>query len=496
MKNYQKLTILYYLNRKKATPDDKAPIYVRITIDGRKKEFSLGFKTHIDQWNNKMKNVVAVEPDAAVINAQILKSEIELKQRFLELQVMNEYVTPEMVKRDYFRKRMAELNKDNDRQNSFNFSGTVDTLILNFFELKKAERKTAKLKNVKAKMIAETRLFITRQNLLKKVELHQQKGESLFANKDLEKTLLNATDFLLIDFLHKVMKEQRSGATLVRWKMTKSKILNFLWRHYRKVDVSLTDVEFSFAGRLFDHLTTEDACGYNAAMKHIKNVKQIIDLAVNNDWIIRNPIGRYRCTYIEHPRQELNMQDILKLLSTDFGEPLNTVRDVFLFCCFTGFAYEDTRRLKEENLISDTEGRKWISAKRSKTNEEEIVPVLPLVEQIMTRYKDHPARVINGYLIPTYSNQYNNDQLKKIAAASDIQKVLTSHVARYTFAVTVTLENDIPLNVVGKMLGHRSIRTTEKYAKVTRKKISDNMEGLSQKLFTADGILRHEAIAR
>lgn len=490
MKNYQKLTILYYLNRKKASPDGKAPIYVRITIDGQKKEFSLGFKTHPDQWDTKTKKVSAAEPDAAVINAQILKSEIELKQRFLELQVMNEYVTPEMIKRDYFRKRMTELNRDSDRQNSFWFSGTVDTLMLNFFDLKKAERKAAKLKNAEAKKIEEMRVFTIRQNLLKKVVFHQQKGEHLFSGKDFEKTLLNATDFLLIDFLHKVMKKQRSAATLVRWKMTKSKILNFLWRQYRKVDVLLQDIGFSFAGRLFDHLTTEDACGHNAAMKHIKNVKQIIDLAVNNDWIIRNPIGKYRCIYIEQSRQELNMHDLQKLLNTDFGEPLNTVRDVFLFCCFTGFAYEDVRRLKEENLTLDTEGRKWITAKRSKTNEEEIVPVLPLVEQIMTRYKNHPARVINGYLVPTYSNQYNNDQLKKIAVLCNIQKELTSHIARYTFAITVTLENDIPLNVVGKMLGHRSIRTTEKYAKVTHKKISDNMQALSQKLFTADGTLR------
>lgn len=396
-----------------------------------------------------------------------------------------------MVKRDYFRKRMAELNRDSDQKNTFYFSGAVDTLILSFFDLRKAERKAAKLKDDKAKIIADRQLFIARQNLLKKTELYRKKGESLFACMDLEKTLLNATDFLLVDFLFKVLKNQRSGATLVRWKMTKSKILNFLWRHYRKVDVPLKNIEFSFAGHLFDHLTTEDACGYNSAMKYIKNVKQIIDLAVNNGWILKNPIGNYRCIYIERPRQELNMHDILKLLNTNFGEPLNTVRDVFLFCCFTGFAYEDTRRLKEENLILDTEGRAWLSAKRSKTNEEEIVPVLPLVEQIMGRYKDHPVRVINRYLIPTYSNQYNNDQLKKIAAACNIQKELTSHIARYTFAITVTLENDIPLNVVGKMLGHRSIRTTEKYAKVTHKKISDNMQVLSQKLFNVDGTLRN-----
>jgi site-specific recombinase XerD len=339
-------------------------------------------------------------------------------------------------------------------------------------------------------MVAETRLLRARQSLLKKVELHLKKGENLFAEKELGKTLLNATDFLLIDFLYKVMKGQRSGTTLVRWKMTKSKILNFLWWNYRKADLLLTDIAFSFADRLFDHLTTKDACGYNAAMKHIKNVKQIIDLAVNNDWITRNPIGKYRCIYVEQPRHELDMHDILKLLNADLGEPLSTVRDVFLFCCFTGFAYEDARKLKEENLILDSEGKKWISAKRSKTNEDETVPVLPLVEHIMIRYQEHPARVINGYLVPTYSNQYNNDQLKKIASACDIQKELTSHIARYTFAITVCLENGVPLNVVSKLLGHRSIRTTEKYAKVTFKKISDNMQALSQKLFTIDGTLK------
>jgi hypothetical protein len=130
-----------YLNRKKVTSDGKVPIYSRITIDGRKKEFSLGFKTLIDQWDNNTKSVMEPAIDAAVINAQILKSEIELKQRFLELQVMNECVTPKMVKNDYFRKRTMELNRDNDRQNSVYFSGTVDTLVLNFFDLRTAERK-------------------------------------------------------------------------------------------------------------------------------------------------------------------------------------------------------------------------------------------------------------------------------------------------------------------------------------------------------------------
>lgn len=162
-----------------------------------------------------------------------------------------------------------------------------------------------------------------------------------------------------------------------------------------------------------------------------------------------------------------------------------------VFCCFTGFAYEDARNLKEKDVVTDTiSGQRWILGERSKTNENETVPILPLVEQIMVKYKAHPTRIINGHLIPTYSNQYYNDQLRKVAKACDIQKSLTSHIARYTFATTVTLENDVPLNVVGKMMGHRSIRSTEKYAKVTLKKIGDNMQILSQKIFPANGRIK------
>jgi len=162
---------------------------------------------------------------------------------------------------------------------------------------------------------------------------------------------------------------------------------------------------------------------------------------------------------------------------------LREVRDVFLFSCFTGIAYQDVANLTAENVVVGIDGDKWIVHDRTKTNRPSRIPLLPIALEIIDRYKDHPYCVHADRLLPVNSNQRYNGYLKEIADLCGINKHLTTHTARHTFATTITLENDVPIETVSQMLGHKSIKTTQVYAKVTQKKVSNNMRELRKKLF-------------
>jgi site-specific recombinase XerD len=158
------------------------------------------------------------------------------------------------------------------------------------------------------------------------------------------------------------------------------------------------------------------------------------------------------------------------------------VRDIFLFCCFTGLAYSDVKKLSKENLIIGIDGGKWVKVNRTKTDTRSSIPVLPMAQAILDKYANHPKCMADGTLLPVSSNQKMNDYLKEIAAVCGIDKNITFHIARHSFATTVTLQNDVPIESVSKMLGHKSIKTTQHYAKVLDKKVSSDMALLKVKM--------------
>ncbi len=153
-----------------------------------------------------------------------------------------------------------------------------------------------------------------------------------------------------------------------------------------------------------------------------------------------------------------------------------------MFCCFTGYAYLDVYNLTPENIVTGVDGNKWVVKDREKTKTPEQIPLLPIALEIIERYKNHPTCVNKNSLLPVNSNQRYNGYLKEIADVCGIKKHLTTHTARHTFATTVTLEHDVPIETVSQMLGHKNIRTTQIYAKVTQRKISNNMEELKKRL--------------
>jgi len=162
-------------------------------------------------------------------------------------------------------------------------------------------------------------------------------------------------------------------------------------------------------------------------------------------------------------------------------ERLNQVKDIFIFSCFTGLAYSDVKKMNYKNIVTGIDGKKWLFINRTKTDTASSVPLLPVALVILDKYKEHPLCRSQKKLLPVLSNQKMNSYLKEIADVCKIEKGLTFHTARHTFATTVTLNNDVPIESVSKMLGHKNICTTQHYAKVSDRKIGRDMKFLYTK---------------
>lgn len=158
------------------------------------------------------------------------------------------------------------------------------------------------------------------------------------------------------------------------------------------------------------------------------------------------------------------------------------VRDLFIFSCYTGLSFVDLMNLKEGNISAGEDGNEWIKLFRQKSNEPTNIPILSAANKILARYRHSDRAAITGTLFPNISNQRVNSYLKEIGVINQIKKVLTFGVARHTFATTVTLSNNVPIETVSKMMGHTKIATTQIYARVLLKKISDDMGVLREKL--------------
>jgi site-specific recombinase XerD len=299
-----------------------------------------------------------------------------------------------------------------------------------------------------------------------------------------EKTLRELLTSYEERFMEKVSSGTKALSTLKSFRTTRDKILAFVTKQFKVSDIPLSKIKISFASDFDHYLTTKDRIGSNTSMKYIKIFKRVLKLAVDQGWMESDPLTGFACHYEEPTRDRLTMEEVMALYKREFKiARLNEVRDVFLFCCFTGYAYQDVANLTPANLEIGIDGEKWIVKNRVKTNNPERIPLLPIALEIVERYKDHPYCENSGKLLPVNTNQRYNGYLKEIADLCGIKKHMTTHMARHTFATSVTLENDVPIETVSQMLGHKSIKTTQIYAKVTQRKVSNNMRDLKNRLY-------------
>jgi len=201
------------------------------------------------------------------------------------------------------------------------------------------------------------------------------------------------------------------------------------------------------------------------------------------EWIERDPFVKFKPKLEKREREFLSKSELQRIDELIISiERLSIVRDLFIFSCYTGISYGDIMTLNRNNVIRGEDGDLWLMANRNKTGTPFKVPILPKTKELILKYENHQRTKFTNKLLPCISNQKLNSYLKEIADLCKIKKNLTFHMARHTFATTVTLTNGVPIETVSKLLGHTKLATTQIYAKVVEKKVSEDMAQLRKKL--------------
>jgi len=397
------VSILFYIKRAKANSQGISPIYVRVTVESKRFEFSSMKYVNIEKWSIEGNKVKGSSEEARTINSHL----------------------------DYLKNQVLE---------------------------------------------AEKRLFKKDS----KVTSESLKNE-MFGCQERTRTLIP----IFIDHNNKIKaligKEYAPG-TLERYETSLKHTKDFLMWKYNITDIDILKIDHAFISDYEFYLRTVRNCANNTAVKYIKNFNKIIKICLANHWMDKNPFANYKSKVKEVDRVYLSEEEIQEIINKDFGtDRLSLVRDIFLFSCFTGLAYIDVKNLTKSHVSIGIDGEKWIFTHRQKTESASKIPILPVTQMIIDKYENHPQANNQDRLLPILSNQKMNAYLKEIAAVCNINKELTFHIARHTFATTVTLTNGVPIESVSKMLGHKNLRTTQHYAKVLDKKVSEDMKILKDK---------------
>ena len=245
----------------------------------------------------------------------------------------------------------------------------------------------------------------------------------------------------------------------------------------------LNDLSYEFADSFQYYLQAEKGLSINSSGKMIKNLKKVIRDCVDKNWIGRDPFWNYKVKHIDPKIPYLTTEELKALEEKEITiKRIDMIRDIFLFACYTGFAYIDVATLTSTHLKTGLDGNKWLIKPRQKTGILERVPLFPPALKILDKYTNYSSSQQPKTLFPVPSNQKVNAYLKELADICGITTKITFHIARHTFATTVTLQNGIPIDSVSKMLGHRSIKTTQIYAKVNDIKISNDTKQLHEVL--------------
>ncbi len=284
------------------------------------------------------------------------------------------------------------------------------------------------------------------------------------------------------DQMAELVGREYAPGTLERYNTSYKHTISFLEWKYKVTDLDITQLNFEFITEYEFWLKSVRKCDHNSTMKYLSNFRKIINICIRNSWLLKNPFMGFKMTKREVERTALTEFELQVLSAKKFSvERLGLVRDIFLFSCFSGLAYSDVKKLKRCEIVIGIDGEKWLISKRQKTDITARIPLLPQALRIVDKYENDPQCILTERVLPILSNQKMNAYLKEIADLCGINKNLTYHIARHTFATTVTLSNGVPIETVSKMLGHRNIKTTQHYAKILDIKISMDMKQLRTK---------------
>jgi site-specific recombinase XerD len=264
--------------------------------------------------------------------------------------------------------------------------------------------------------------------------------------------------------------------TIGRYQISMQHTKDFIKWMYKVDDKPIKELDHEFISQYAFWLKTVRKCNHNSSMKYLANFKKVVLICVKNRWLSGDPFANFKLTKKAVEKVALTEAELKRVIEKKFdSERLCLVRDLFVFSCYTGLAYSDVKNLKRSDIKTGIDEKEWIFINRQKTNSASHLPLLAQARKILSKYSDHSKCIETDSALPVLTNQKMNAYLKEIADTCGIKEELTFHIARHTFATTVTLNNGVPMESVSKMLGHSSIRQTQHYAKMQNYKVSKDM---------------------
>ncbi|NAY91367.1 tyrosine-type recombinase/integrase [Muricauda sp. JGD-17] len=410
MRSNSTFSILFWLYSSRSK-NGKAPIYARISVNGKKLSISLKRRIQIDEWDSTKQRVKNSSIHAKSTNQYLDEFYSGLFHAFQELRIEGKHITPQSVK--------ARFMDEEVENQHFTMRDLVSYHNSNMFP--KLHGNTSRLYLTSQKYI-----FLFLKEKLKKEDIRLDELNYKF----------------ILDFENFLHKHKPN--------------------HYQK------------------------QIGNNAVMKHVQRLRKMVSLAYRLEWIDKDPFRQFKQRLTPTNREYLGSEELKAIENLELDcKRLKTVRDLFVFSCYTGVCYTDLMLLTEDNVVMGIDKKYWIITKRQKTHNPVKIPLLKKALDLIELYKEDTRSIINNTLFPRISNQKMNAYLKEIASEAKIKKNLTFHMARHTFATTVTLTNGVPIETISKMLGHRKLTTTQIYAKVLERKVGEDMEILRSKLETS-----------
>jgi integrase len=377
-----KITLHIYAKTTKANAAGQLPIYIRLTVDGQRFEFSSKKFIEKSKWSPELSKMKGSSEEARTFN------------NYLDL-----------MKSKVFHIQMELIHKNEELS------------LVNF----------------------KSRILGTHQRERMLIPIYQNHNDKI------EELIGNGYAY----------------GTLERFKISLKHLQEFIQWKYNISDISITKIDYAFVTEFEFYLRSIKKCNNNTAVKY------------------------------EVERDFLTEEELSRIYNKRFSsERLTLVKDIFIFSCYTGLAYVDVKGLKKDHIGIGIDGQKWIFKNRQKTDTKSKIPVLPIAEELIQKYANHPKCLNEDSILPILTNQKMNAYLKEIGDLCDIPKEITFHMARHTFATSVTLKNGVPIETVSKMLGHKNIQTTQHYAKILDKKVSEDMQVLKDKFLISKNELK------
>jgi site-specific recombinase XerD len=403
MKN-STFSICFFIKRSKLLKSGKAPLFMRITINGNRWETSMQVGVESEKWDSNKEKARGSDRNSIMVNDSI----------------------------DNARYRVQKIKLKNEQEGKLPTLANIRYL---FQDRQRIDRTIIKLFNEHNK------------NCVRKIGT------------------------------------QMAKATYERYLTCLKHFQDFLRTEYGIDDLPICDIDKDIYERFELYLRTEKKCTNNTTVKYIRNFNKIVRIAVDKGWISSSPYKEIGFKIEEIDKPCLSQIELDNLGKKEITlQRLDLIRDVFIFCCYSGLAFSDVKELTEDNIIIGIDNHHWINKHRKKTNVMSKIPLLSVAETLIKKYKENPICIVKGVLLPVPSNQKMNAYLKEIADICGIKKTLTTHTARRTFATTVMLHNGVNMEAVSKMLGHTSLFMTRKYAKVDELYISLETKGLEEKI--------------